>query len=206
MAPGLRRPASSSDPISNSFSSPGARRRPSSYSGKRRGAWGPVAEFRNRLPAGPCGAGASSGLLASPLGGSRGERLPPAEMRAETRGTSRTLDLQPPPPSKGNAQSRRGLGVLCPGCSRPCAPRGGALRSARPKLFSVARSVSSPAALSAVLYFNHSSESPHTSPFLCATTSHPVPSSSSLSRAPLLVLTTPPASYPKLLLELFGTY
>lgn len=61
------------------------------------------------LPARPCGARASSGLLAAPLGGPRGERLPPAEMRAETRGTSRTLDLQPPPPPP--ARETRGPGV-----------------------------------------------------------------------------------------------
>lgn len=172
---------SCSDLVSNSFSCPGARRRPAAYSGREGGRGGPVAEFRARA----CPLGTSLGLLAAPLGGRRGERLPPAPRGCRPRRRappSRALGLQPP--SETNARSTRGLGICALGALGRCPPRRRAPVSAAQTLlsaFSVACSVSSPAALSGVLYFNHTSETPLTSPFPYAAPL-PGPSSSLLSR------------------------
>lgn len=197
---------SSSDPISSSFSSPGARRRPAAYSGREGGRGG-------RSPSSETGPARRTVWGRGILGAARccprrtaGREAPacPAEVRAETRGTSRALGLQLPPARETRAPVV-GSGFVPGVPSAVSPPRRRAPVSAAQTLLaacSVARYVSSPAALSGVLYFNHTSESPLTSPFPYATRP---PSASSLSRPPLLVLATPPASYLKLPLEPFRT-
>lgn len=114
---------SSSDPIFNSFSSPGARRRPSASSEMEGGA---EAERRVAYP-GPgrpaTGAGASSGPFASVLGGRRGERPPArhAEMLAETCGTCSGASLAVSLEETRAVHAR--AGDLCLGCAPRFPPR-----------------------------------------------------------------------------------